>query len=301
MVYGYIYKITNQINGKVYIGQHKCKKGIITETDMISDGYMGSGKILTQAKKKYGVENFTKEIVVICEDKEELNETEKFCILLVKLGYGKDCYNESSGGEGGDTIRYKTKTEKTEINKKKSRSIKESLSSRSDEEKGEQVRKRLNTQNTRTEEEKEISKRKNSESNKISYRNLTKEEKQNRENKRRDKYVNRYADTYSHDFEYKDNRDNGRKKMSKSHQKYPPVAMVDTVSGNIIKVFDTASNAGRCLISIGVTNNKTCGSMITQACRESRSEKYKNRKIRYGYYWEFITEEEYERLNRELQ
>lgn len=40
----YIYRITNLINGKTYIGQHKYKK--------IKDTYMGSGKILKNAIKK---------------------------------------------------------------------------------------------------------------------------------------------------------------------------------------------------------------------------------------------------------
>ena len=72
MTYHYIYKITNLINGKIYIGQHT--------TSNLDDGYMGSGKILTRAIKKYGVENFRKEIQGFYEDIDELNYMERLFV-----------------------------------------------------------------------------------------------------------------------------------------------------------------------------------------------------------------------------
>ena len=53
----YIYKITNNINGKIYIGRHSCKCKICK--------YMGSGNMITMAISKYGKENFTKVTTLI--------------------------------------------------------------------------------------------------------------------------------------------------------------------------------------------------------------------------------------------
>ena len=69
MTYYGLYKITNLINGKMYIGQHV--------TSNLDDGYMGSGKIIKYAIKKYGVENFKKEWIGFYEDLDELNYMER--------------------------------------------------------------------------------------------------------------------------------------------------------------------------------------------------------------------------------
>lgn len=88
----YIYRITNKVNNKTYIGQHK----YINK----DDNYMGSGKLLKKAIKKYGIDNFEKEIIVDnIKTREEADKLE-----IYYIGYerkkGKSEYNITSGGEG---------------------------------------------------------------------------------------------------------------------------------------------------------------------------------------------------------
>lgn len=61
----------NIITNKKYIGKRMCRCNIE------DDKYLGSGKILKQAIKKYGKENFKKTILEICSTEEQLNRREK--------------------------------------------------------------------------------------------------------------------------------------------------------------------------------------------------------------------------------
>lgn len=88
MYYYFVYQITNQINGKYYRGAH--------QTSNLDDGYFGSGKILKHAIKKYGIENFTKEILCFCESEEQMYLKEKELVII-----SKDTYNILEGGHGG--------------------------------------------------------------------------------------------------------------------------------------------------------------------------------------------------------
>ena len=99
--FGYIYKTTNLINGKIYIGQHRySKKGI-------DKSYYGSGKLLLKAIEKYGIENFKCEIIQDAESKEDLDKKEiKWIDFYRKLNY--EMYNIVDGGTGGDTNGGKT-------------------------------------------------------------------------------------------------------------------------------------------------------------------------------------------------
>ena len=88
--YNYIYKITNNINGKLYIGKHS--------KDNLDDGYMGSGILIKKAITKYGIENFTKEYLAFCDNEDTLNYLEKFYIKKYKAR--EVGYNLTDGGDG---------------------------------------------------------------------------------------------------------------------------------------------------------------------------------------------------------
>ena len=69
----YVYKTTNLINNKIYIGQRKYRK-------KDDNWYMGSGICLNRAINEHGRENFKKEILEWCENKNKLNDREKYWI-----------------------------------------------------------------------------------------------------------------------------------------------------------------------------------------------------------------------------
>jgi len=88
----YIYKITNNLNGKSYVG-------LKTKTVEESEDYYGSGKLINQAIDKYGKENFTKEILERNIDSYDiLNDQEIYWIKRVNT-FNKG-YNLTKGGQG---------------------------------------------------------------------------------------------------------------------------------------------------------------------------------------------------------
>lgn len=90
--FNYFYKITNNINGHYYYGIHS--------TDDLNDDYMGSGTRLHYAYKKYGKENFTKEILKFFDTYEDACEYESI-IVNETLLKDDSCYNIKLGGLGG--------------------------------------------------------------------------------------------------------------------------------------------------------------------------------------------------------
>lgn len=108
-----IYKITNKINNKIYVGKFgrpMCE----------FKTYYGSGTIIKRAILKYGLENFTKEIIDTATTTPELNEKEIYWIS--KLDAKNVGYNLTDGGDGADTsefIDYSIVSEKNKISVKK--------------------------------------------------------------------------------------------------------------------------------------------------------------------------------------
>ena len=87
----FIYKTTNLVNGKFYIG-----KKISDEN--LSLTYLGSGVLINKAIAKYGVENFKREILEFCDSAEHLSERETFWI---KETHARELgYNLTDGGDG---------------------------------------------------------------------------------------------------------------------------------------------------------------------------------------------------------
>lgn len=111
-MYGYVYKITNKINNKYYIGKRA--------KSSFDEKYWGSGVNIKRAIERYGKENFYREILDTAESDEELNEKEKFYIGDLYLT-DELCYNLTEGG--------KNNKRSPEVHKRQSKTLKESYAS----------------------------------------------------------------------------------------------------------------------------------------------------------------------------
>jgi hypothetical protein len=89
-----IYKTTNLINGKSYIGKDTKN----------NENYLGSGLLLKSAIKKHGKENFIKEVLEVCDNHTELKQREKFWIEYYNAVDDSMYYNIRPGGDGGDVF-----------------------------------------------------------------------------------------------------------------------------------------------------------------------------------------------------
>lgn len=100
----FIYKTTNLVNGKIYIGLH-------TKND---PNYIGSGTAFKKALKKFGTINFKREILENCKTIAELIEREMFWIEKYnstnpKIGYNIRFTKKGKAQKSKVTFKHKTK------------------------------------------------------------------------------------------------------------------------------------------------------------------------------------------------
>ena len=108
--YGCIYKITNLINNKIYVGQST------RINDVVNRIYQGSGLIIGKAIIKYGWENFKTEILDYAYNQIELNEKEPFyikkCGSLSPVGYNLRKGGDQGGKHHEETCKKMSKSRK---------------------------------------------------------------------------------------------------------------------------------------------------------------------------------------------
>lgn len=93
----YVYKTTNKVNGKIYVGVHKSE-------NIEKDSYLGSGYILKEAIEKYGKENFERKILFEFDNSVDAFNKEKE-IVNEEFVDRDDTYNTALGGFGGRTTK----------------------------------------------------------------------------------------------------------------------------------------------------------------------------------------------------
>jgi len=97
-----VYKITNRVNGKVYIG--KCMGSSRAEdrwSNHKSDAKNGSPYYFHRAIRKYGPKAFKVEILYTAKTPHELSQMETFFIILHQSHFRENGYNLTLGGDGG--------------------------------------------------------------------------------------------------------------------------------------------------------------------------------------------------------
>jgi hypothetical protein len=93
-----VYLTTNLVNGKLYLGYHKC-----TTTDPEKDKYLGSGRVFKKALTKYGKSSFKRKILATFDKKEEATNFEELLLGMVNAGDNKRYYNRHNFSQGGLT------------------------------------------------------------------------------------------------------------------------------------------------------------------------------------------------------
>ena len=94
-MYYTIYQTTCLLNNRKYIGKHVTKN--------INDSYLGSGLILLNSIKKYGKENFVKEVLFVFDNEDEMTQKENE-LITDHIILSSEYYNIALGGYGGAIV-----------------------------------------------------------------------------------------------------------------------------------------------------------------------------------------------------
>lgn len=109
----FIYKITNLVNNKMYIGQTTQKKPISRFDRHICNAKYNIKGPLYNAIRKYGKENFRFEVIFSAFSLADLNDSERYFISLFQSNKKKFGYNISLGGASRLTKESINKMKKT--------------------------------------------------------------------------------------------------------------------------------------------------------------------------------------------
>lgn len=104
-MFGYIYKTTNLINGKIYVGKR--------QSSIFDENYYGSGKYFKRALKKYGKSNFSREVLEWCSNLNDLLQQEKYWIDKLNSRDLNIGYNIVEGGWGATGFKHTDKFKKS--------------------------------------------------------------------------------------------------------------------------------------------------------------------------------------------
>jgi group I intron endonuclease len=118
----FLYKITNQLNGKIYIGQSKNDKYRWRQHLYFAKNPNKTGQYIHHAMAKYGAENFEFQIIAFCRNQEDANNIENTLILQYNSRDTQFGYNLTVGGNYGghseETKRKLSEATKQQIKEK---------------------------------------------------------------------------------------------------------------------------------------------------------------------------------------
>ena len=95
----YVYIITNLVNGKKYVGSSR--------KTQIDENYYGSGRLIVNALKKYGKENFTRDI--LWQGEGDARDVESYWLEYFDAAHNPLFYNMTNDTRGNNLHKESTK------------------------------------------------------------------------------------------------------------------------------------------------------------------------------------------------